>query len=964
MMQIFIHNDALQALLDDLQARAILQQLQGAQGSLELNEEQIANALPELVELAWHLRQRNTSSAWALAQQVKDWLPALPHPQQDSLHARLLLVRGEAKWLLAELELAQQLAQRALLEFTRLQDHEGCADAHWLLAWIANDRGDYLQHDEEMVKVQAAAQLAQDPLRASLAQAGQAISEAFRDPQTAMRRWQAHLPPDEASVAPALMACWNDFQGRVASQTSDFAQAIACRLRTREAALQTGQIGRAIYAMVNVGSDFSCLNEHTTALEWAQKGLDLARATGWPSRIGGCLIQSAETLRLLGRLDAAQELLDEALTTMAPLRGSRTWAQALRSQGELALDKGDYEAALDWFGQLQERAQALAQNEFEIIALRGQANAWLRLNKAQPAISAALLSLAQARQHGDALKQIEALQVLAEIHARQPGLPNEAISAGSASLHYLRQALEIAGQIEGYTVPGPLLDAVAQAHAAAGDFESAFAVVRQANAAREKINSQQATNRAIAMQVRYETERAQAEGDYHRQLAQSEARRAQVLQQTSTTLAHLSAIGQEITAHLDTDAVYGALNRHLHGLLDVNYFAVYLADPDGLGLTSHVRIQDGQTLGSHHVLASHPHSYSLRALREQCEFVVNVAPEDEQKSLTPDAIPTLSMLFGPLIVDGRVLGAMTVQSRARHAYGEREQLIFRTLCAYGAIALDNARTYQQLQQAQQQLVAQEKLAELGALVAGVAHELNSPIGNSLMIASSLQEQTGEMRQAMQNQALHFNHLQQFLQDTREASRLILRGLENAADLVNSFKQVAVDRTSAQRRVFDLQQTCHEIVATMMSQIRPSGHSITLDIPEKIRMHSYPGPLGQVLTNLINNALTHGFENGMPGQMRLCASLPASGRVLLQFSDNGKGIPQENLNRIFDPFFTTRLGAGGSGLGLNICANIVTSLLKGSLKVRSTPGAGATFTLDLPLVVEDELLQSLAQEHGF
>ncbi len=971
-MQIFNHNDELQLLLEDLQQQGVLQEasdsldegMDGAPGSGWLPAPQCSNAeLVRLVELAWHLRQRNTRHALLLVRQLRGRLPQLPPRERDLLDARLLLVQGEASWLFAELDEAQRQAERALAMFEALESANGCADAHWLQGWIASDRGDYQLHDQCMARMQAVAQQGGAQLRMELAQAALAVSHAFRDPLSAQREWQARMRAalEQEEIHPALLASLHEFHGRLASQTSDFAQAITHRLRTREAALQSGQIGRAIYAMVNVGSDFSCLNEHHTALEWTQKALDLARPTGWPSRIAGCLIQCAETLRLLGRLDAAQELLDEALRTMAPLRGSRNWALALKSQGELALDKGEYKSALDWFNQLQERAQGLAQSEFEIIALRGQANAWLRLDQAQPAISAALISLALARQQGDALKQIEALQVLAEIHVRQPGLDNQAITAGSASLHYLQQALEIASQIDGYTVPGHLLDAMAQAYAAAGDFENAFVVVRRANAAREKINSQQATNRAIAMQVRHETERAQAEGDYHRQLAQSEARRAQVLQQTSTTLSHLSAIGQEITAHLDTAAVYGALNRHLHGLLDVSYFAVYLVDLDGQGLRSQIRIQDGQELGAHHIQHPPADSYTARALHEKREFIIELGPDDEQPRLSPGAQPTLSMLFGPLIVDGRVLGAMTVQSRASQAYGEREQLIFRTLCAYGAIALDNARTYQQLQQAQQQLVAQEKLAELGALVAGVAHELNSPIGNSLVIASALQGQTASMQRDMKQQSLHFSRLQQFLDETREASVLILRGLESAADLVNSFKQVAVDRTSAQWRVFDLHQTTHEVVATMMSQIRPGGHTLELEIPEKIRMHSYPGPLGQVITNLINNALTHAFDNGMAGRMVLQASQPVAGRVLLQFSDNGQGIPLANQSRIFEPFFTTKLGAGGSGLGLHICANIVNSLLKGQIKVHSQPGVGTTFTLDLPLVVEDELLQSIAQQ---
>lgn len=943
-MQMFIHNDDLQLLQS---------QLEHTSQSVE-----VETRLLLMVEMAWHMRQRDTRYALALVDQVSSELVKLSIDDalRQQLTARMLLVRGEAKWLFAELSAAAVFAQDALQIFSALQDHIGCADSRWLQAWVANDRGDYFEHDEAMAHTAQLALEGGDTLRVDLAQASLAVSAAFRDPQAAEEHWDKHFHTEMEDLHPALYACVNDFLGRLASQTSDFGRAITYRLRTRESALQTGQIGRAIYAMINASADFSCLNEHNTALDWTQRALDLARPTGWPSRIGACLIQSAETLRQLGRLNAAHELVSEALQTMAPLAGSRTYALALRCMGELALDRGDNRAALAWFGQLQQRSSVLAQAELEITALRGQADAWLRLNKAQPAISAALISLAMARQNGDAHKQIAALQVLADIHVRQPALENNAITAGSASLHYLRQALEIAEDIEGYTVPGNLLDAMAQAYSMSGDFQTAFAVVRQANAAREKIHSQQATNRAIAMQVRHETERAQAEGEYHRQLAETEARRAQVLQQTSTMLAHLSAIGQEITAHLDAAAVFRTLDRHVHGLIEASYFAIYMVDFDGHGLTSAVRIEAGRTLSEHKVSLMHPHSYCARCVRERREFLINLDSVEKLRTLSPGASATHSMLFGPLMVDGRVLGVMTVQTGPKDAYAEQEQLIFRTLCAYGAIALDNANTYHQLQQAQEQLVAQEKLAALGALVAGVAHELNSPIGNSLTIASVLQEQTDVMHAAMQEKNLHFTQLQRFLDDTHEASILILRGLESAADLVNSFKQVAVDRTTAQRREFDLAQTTHEIVATMMSQIRPAGHSIVVSIPEKIKLQSYPGPFGQVITNFINNALKHAFAEGVAGEMHLSASPAVAGRVSIQFADNGVGISPENQKRIFDPFFTTKLGQGGSGLGLNISFNIVTSLLKGHIRVQSTVGVGTTFVLDLPLVVEDDVLQ--------
>ena len=186
-----------------------------------------------------------------------------------------------------------------------------------------------------------------------------------------------------------------------------------------------------------------------------------------------------------------------------------------------------------------------------------------------------------------------------------------------------------------------------------------------------------------------------------------------------------------------------------------------------------------------------------------------------------------------------------------------------------------------------------------------------------------------------------------------ANRIEPRGLHSAADLVNSFKQVAVDRTTEQRRHFDLQQVAHEVIATVMNRIRSSGHRIETEIAFGIGMDSYPGPFGQVITNLINNALLHAFGatdqhgSGKTGLMRLSARADAA-RVTVVFEDNGSGIAEQHLSRIFDPFFTTKLGQGGSGLGLSISYNIVTALLGGTIQVASS-GAGSRFTLDLPLV---------------
>ena len=455
------------------------------------------------------------------------------------------------------------------------------------------------------------------------------------------------------------------------------------------------------------------------------------------------------------------------------------------------------------------------------------------------------------------------------------------------------------------------------------------------------------------MQVYHQTEHARSEGYHHRELAASEARRAEVLQQTSDTLERLSAIGQEITTHLDAGAVFQVLDRHVHALLPVNTFAVYMLDPAGTALRRAHGMEAGRPLPDNTIPLSNPRAYSVRCLLGRREVYIAQVPPRRHAYTVPGTLHNQSVLYVPLTVGERVLGVMTVQACHADAYGERERLIFRTLCAYGAIALDNASAYRQLQDAQAQLVSQEKLAALGSLMAGVAHELNTPIGNSLLIASTMQQKTEDVERLMNGPGLRRSDLAAYIDDAGKAAALVLRSLHSAADLVNSFKQVAVDRTTEQRRQFDLQQVSNEIIATVMNRIRGSGNRIETEIDFGIAMDSYPGPFGQVITNLINNALLHAFPPGPndgaagTGCMRLSAT-PDGARVRIVFADNGGGIAKQHLSRIFDPFFTTKLGQGGSGLGLSISYNIVTALLGGTIEVASSP-AGTRFTLDLPLV---------------
>ena len=870
--------------------------------------------LSTLLPLAWHLRQRDSRRAVSLAAEAGGLLPqsSLTERERACQAARLDLVLAEAQWLDGELDAAHATADGALQRFSALGEHTGCADSHWLQAWIAVDRGEHAVSDAAFASAADAAARANDAQRTLLAQAASARWDVLRERDTAVARWGAAFNSGSADVHPALATWVNDFLALAASAQGDFGAAAGYFIRCYETALETGQLRAAIIAATNIGEDFTLLGDHQAALEWMQSALDLARPTGWPRSVGACLMHSADTLRRLGQLEPAHTMLQEALTILQPLANARSYAIALQFLGDLLLDQGDYGAALDAFTRLERRADALDQAEFHTIARRGQAHALSHLGRAAEAMAAAAQAAAEGASQANKYNQLAALRVMAMIHTNHDLPAPDGMAEPSAALHYLCRALEVASTIEGYTVPGDLYDAMARQYAAAGNYRRAYEVAVAASGAREKTHSREATNHAIAMQVRHQTEHARSEGYHHRELAASEARRAEVLQRTSATLERLSAIGQEITAHLDAAAVFGALDRHIHGLLTASTFAIYITDSSHKRLERAFGVEMGVEMQANSIPLSHPFSNAVRCLAERREIYIEHWPDAEHRHVVPGTIVNMSALFFPLAVGERAIGVMTVQAPQSRAYGENERLIFRTLCAYGAIALDNAEAYRQLQDAQAQLVSQDKLAALGSLMAGVAHELNTPLGNSLLIASTMQEKTAAIAALMNGRGLRRSELAAFVDDSQKASALVMRGLISAAELVNSFKQVAVDRTTEQRRCFSLQQVCHEIIATMMNRIRAAGHQIDMEVWEAISMDSYPGPFGQVVTNFINNALLHGFARGTGGRMRLSAALHGDARVLVAFSDNGGGIPAEHLGRIFDPFFTTKLVRAAAG----------------------------------------------------
>lgn len=254
---------------------------------------------------------------------------------------------------------------------------------------------------------------------------------------------------------------------------------------------------------------------------------------------------------------------------------------------------------------------------------------------------------------------------------------------------------------------------------------------------------------------------------------------------------------------------------------------------------------------------------------------------------------------------------------------------------------------EQLRKTQDQLVQSEKMASLGGLVAGVAHEINTPVGVGVTAISHLEMKLADYAARYESDQLTREDFEALLKSAMDSSRIIHQNLERAANLIRSFKQVAVDQTSNEMREFNLRYYLEEILQSLQPKLKSGSHQVTIECPDDLILYNHPGALSQVMTNLIMNSLIHGFGEQQEGKIHVQVLEKTNGSIKLVYSDNGNGIPPENVAKIFEPFFTTARNKGGSGLGMHIVYNLVNQTLGGSIVCSSIEGEGTSFMLELP-----------------
>lgn len=425
----------------------------------------------------------------------------------------------------------------------------------------------------------------------------------------------------------------------------------------------------------------------------------------------------------------------------------------------------------------------------------------------------------------------------------------------------------------------------------------------------------------------------------------------QALQLSYQNMALLQQIGSEITASLDLQQVLTRCHDHVSKILDAHVLLIGIYRETEHVLDFAFWIENNHLAPRFTIELTNTDVPSVVCFTQQREIIVSRV-EDFLRYLPAIPSPlygelTRSVLYFPLTINGKPVGVFSVQSLQEQAYQAAQIDLMRTLASYVAISVANADSYEQLQQTQQKLITQEKMASLGALVAGVAHEINTPLGVCVTATSHLQVEYEQIAEATNNKTLAQSQFQRFMQHLAEGLKILQVNTTRASDLIQSFKQVSVDQSNVALREFDLRSYMQDVLLTLRPKLNKTGCRLDFRCPEQVTMFTDPGALAQIVTNLVFNALLHGLDKHPHPEIYLHFSVD-SRMICLQFGDNGCGMEPRALSHIFEPFFTTKRNEGGTGLGTHIVFNLVTASLKGQIETHSKPGEGLHYTMTFPI----------------
>jgi signal transduction histidine kinase len=333
------------------------------------------------------------------------------------------------------------------------------------------------------------------------------------------------------------------------------------------------------------------------------------------------------------------------------------------------------------------------------------------------------------------------------------------------------------------------------------------------------------------------------------------------------------------------------------------------------------------------------------------------------KRISRDEFGVLTKVFNQMLETVQINDAKRalVEDEIRTLNADLERKVAERTEQFESSNSELRKTLSNLEDAQLQLVETAKMASLGGLVAGVAHEINTPLGIAVTAASHLGTTLNQVNSSFKNQTIKKSELESFFSVADETVGILTKNLSRASLLVKSFKEISVDQSSDELRRFQLRSYLEEIILSLKPKLKNGNHSVTLT-GEDITVLSYPGTLTQIMTNLMLNSITHGFEGRQDGRIEI--NFERNGeRVVLQYSDNGCGMTPQVLQKMFEPFFTTKRGDGGSGLGTSIVYNAVTQRLRGDITATSELGKGTQFRISFPLELPMDLMRPAQKKTG-
>jgi signal transduction histidine kinase len=846
---------------------------------------------------------------------------------------------GRSRLLRAEWQALAGALDQAQAELDALRPGEGEAvdpvlqsDRCWLAQFVALSRGDAAAARALTAQALQWAEQAQDASRIDLCLALLAFDAVKADVQTAEREWRARLQRMLASSDGAVAAFAQYQLGMMAYYLGQPDQAALAFVKALDELTRFGMAVTATLCANNASAAFDDLQDLDAALDWAQRGLDTARVTRLPMPLGLALWRVAERLRLLGRFDEAAACLDESRQLLQSFRDSRNFVLVLIESGELAVVLSQPTEAQRHFEEARDRATWLGASDLLASAWQGLARVALSQGLLDRAEQASQQVLQVAQHLARPMREAEARMTLGRCKAMQGALDD--------ALALMRSAVETAGK--DHPAPASWWGELAECWAAVGDYAQAYEARGKGDAALRVERNEQAQARALGLQVRLQTARLQSQAEAARQ-------RADWLEASTRTLMQLGEVGQELTSLLVESEVYEAIYRHVEALLAAEHFAVYLLERDGRQLQRVFSAQGKLRFEPAWVAVDDPHAHSALCVRERRELVLDLDPHNPLARWIPGAQHCQSALFAPLRSGDRALGVMSIQALQAQAFGDRELQVFRSLCAYASIAIANAQAYRMLGETQRNLARQQRLASVGGMVAGVAHEMNTPIGNAMLAASTLEQSAATMAQALARGAVTRGHLSRFVQEVSDGGGMVLRNLERAAALVQAFKQVVQDRRTLTCAAFPLRQEVELLLAGLARKAQADGHRLDIDIPDALVVEGYREAFGDLLGHWADNAMAHGLCPERAGRLCVQAQL-RDDTVHLHLSDDGGGMEPATAERAFEPFFTTRLGSAHSGLGLAVVHSIAVDLFGGELHLKSQPGEGTTLVWTFPRVL--------------